>query len=560
VDKDLKIISNKITEKKLKNKNDTKISSDISYKESKSFMTYKNSITNFDKDFKANYSVIIPIELSNKNKKTQNSIPNLQSKNSSNSKLSNQSFSFSESKKNVNERNNNFSSFQIKQLNNYKNDKKTASKISKSKSDLNTLSSPSKSKTQILSSPLVSSPVSSPIHESEFKVSRTKSMTSTPLNKILKQSKVDKSLNITSSPNSKKLSHILQNSLLHTPSKLSIKSSTKLNPNQSFTVANNSKKRTQTFHTNVNESFIDNKSNIIKKVKLNSNTEEKNKTNKTQDTKILSTIKEESNTNKIYSKDDNGIISTKKDDKSKISNVSKESKDKDDKDKNNSEKKEINSCPHYLIPTANWKTKAIKQNTDKDKSTIGTKLSSRYKVKTAIKILNMSKLIKKKNSNNSSIKNTTALKNTSNYNDILVNSTINPVNSGTKSSSHHIYTHKNSKINSLDSKYSVCPIINRSKTLSNFSFNKVTPPSTSKENKKEKSNKKVTNRSATLPMPTPSKRINKNIKRNNVAFTEENEQDINRMFISAETLKSTSIDSFFNHYNSTNNEKRDQHR
>jgi len=128
-----------------------------------------------------------------------------------------------------------------------------------------------------------------------------------------------------------------------------------------------------------------------------------------------------------------------------------------------------------------------------------------------------------------------------------------------KSNNQSVYTPKSSKSNSIDNnltKFST-PTINRSKTVTNYSI-KSTSKNINKDTKKERVNNGIISRSATIS--TPSKRINKNIKRNNIAFTEENEQDINRMFISAETLKSTSIDSFFSHYNSTEINKKDNHR
>jgi len=185
------------------------------------------------------------------------------------------------------------------------------------------------------------------------------------------------------------------------------------------------------------------------------------------------------------------------------------------------------------MPTANWKTKVIKPVIEKKISST-SKLSPISKAKSTLKVLSISKTIKKKTNNTiKPVFSTSSISkvDTNKANTIVTNST-----TSVKPTSHFSYTHNNST-----------PLASKTKMVSSSSI---------KDNNKDKPNNGILSRSATLPVSTP-KRINKNIKRNNIAFTKENEQDINRMFISAETLKSTSIDSFFSHYNSTESEKKE---
>lgn len=552
--------------KKFKLKNDKTnfklTNSNFSLKETKSFISDKNSLTK-QEDFKPNCSMILPTNITNKKDERLNSkilskskyLPKPKATIDKKSSLEKNEISTSKSITKISQNE--------QLLSNCANIKK----ISNGKLDLFS-SSPStpKSKTQILNSQLISSPLSSSDHESEFKKPKIEQVNTIPSSsQMLKSSKElfclknEKLLNHSLPQNSKELCHAFQNPLLHTPSKLSIKSSSKIKANQSFCIANNFNKRTQEFNNN-DKSFINYNKNLvkIKKIKLNSNKEENthNKDNRIFDTKFLSDdIKEESSKSNLFFSDPNEVKNVKANNKLVVS-----------KGSSYPEKKKVTSCPHYLMPTKNWKTKIIKQLRVNETKASNSRLSPiSNKVKSTIKLLSLSKSIKKKANNtiintksinNKSINN----KNNINTNESVLTSIVTTSNIGTKVPTHYLYTHKDSKNNSEDSRHSMTPIINKSKTLSTHLINKTITPSINQESKKEKINKKIVNRSATLPISTPSKRINKNIKRNNIAFTEENEQDINQMFISAETLKSTSIDSFFSHYNNIDIEKKNHHR
>jgi len=545
-------IKNYKIKRKLHSTNDT-------FNESKSFISVRKSKIK-DEDIPANTTIILPTNLTNKNKKFTNVLSPLSTKKSSKSiyqpflKPSGSDIVHKPIKvhkslvQNIPATSNAKIKIETKKLSN---------NILRSKSDLSSYSpSIPKSEIKILKSPLISSPTSSPNSIKTIPNLHTLNQLSKSSLVKKKQLKTTTNINLASPPSSKKL-----NNSIHTPSR-SVSSS--LRANQSFSVANISNKRSR---FNINESFVDHEKRPIKKLRSNNNTNNDNTHNKNNivlDTKLLSNIKESDN--KLISNESNSVIKNK---------ISKTTNDKIDIVKNDqkivnsaetiNKKKSNSSCPHYLMPTANWKTKVVVKPTIEKKSSL--KLSPISKTKNVLKLANLSKTIKKNNNNNNNIINyptiiTSTLTNTSNIaatSNMTSNSNIETSILSSKSNNQSVYTPKSSKSNSIDNnltKFST-PTINRSKTVTNYSI-KSTSKNINKDTKKERVNNGIISRSATIS--TPSKRINKNIKRNNIAFTEENEQDINRMFISAETLKSTSIDSFFSHYNSTEINKKDNHR
>jgi len=543
-------------------------STNYTYNESKSFISVGKSKIK-DKDILANTTIILPSNLTNKDKKLKNVLSPLSTKKTSKSihqpflKPSDNNIVHKPTKvhKSLIQNIPATSSSKIKIET-----KKLSNNMLRSKSDLSSYSSSTpKSEIKILKSPLISSPTSSPTLIREFKVkSSSPSSTKTiphlhTFNQSSKSSLVKKKqpktttkIDLASPPSSKKLSN-----LIHTPSR----SITPLRANQSFSVANISNKRSR---LNINESFVEHDKRPIKKLRSNNNTNNDNthdKNNIILDSKLLSSIKKSDN--ELISNESNSVIKNR---------ISKTTNDKIDRVKNDpktvnsteiiNKKKSNSSCPHYLMPTANWKTKVVVKPTIEKKN--GLNLSPISKTKNALKLSNLSKTIKKNNNTNNNIINhptliTSTLTTTSNLittSNITSNPNIVTSILSSKSNNQPVYTPKNSKSNSIDNnltKFST-PTINRSKTVTNYSI-KSTSKNINKDTKKERMNSGIVSHSATIS--TPSKRINKNIKRNNIAFTEENEQDINRMFISAETLKSTSIDSFFSHYNSTEINKKD---
>lgn len=534
------------------------------YKESKSFISLRQPKLEYDKELKANTTVVLPSSNTSKRKEKEISLDIPILKDSSLHQpfpkpSDNETFKLKETK------------FDKKLLSL---PKKSKFSISRSKSSLSYSPSTPKLKSKILNSPLMSSPTSSPTSVSNSKVKTPTKISNSSHSNIKSGFSRSPSItsNITSPPKSKKSGNII-----HSPTKLSIKSSTSIKANQSFSESNISNKRNRPLSSNINKSFINYERNIFKKIKLNQDLSIHNKDNKIIDKKILSDTKEEFNTKSEISKEgDTNIL--------KANNKIEMLKDIHlIKLKNSDEKTDIkknSSCPHYLMPTANWKTKTVKTINEKKNS---SNLSPIVKSKVALKVLNSSKVIKKKlnNTKNHSLLTSMTSNNMShiinNSNTINITHSNNNTSNNTKTPNnnistiiskpnvHHLYTHKSSipNVNDVTTTTSTTtnklstPTITRSKSISNNSSKAI------KGCKKERTHGHgVISRSSTLPTPTPSKRINKNIKRNNVAFTEENEQDINRMFISAETLKSTSIDSFFTHYSNTevDTDKKSNHR
>ncbi|ORX57909.1 hypothetical protein BCR36DRAFT_409363 [Piromyces finnis] len=427
--------------------------------------------------------------------------------------------------------------------------KKSAYSISRNKSDLSNSPSISRLNSKTLNSQLLSS--------TSFLNSKSNSFNRKiiPLSPTKNTESINSSFtsNITSPPKLKELS----NTAYDTPSKLSAKSSPFIKKYQSFPGINNKNKRDYPSSPNINKSFVIHEGNAFKKIKI-----KQDLTANTKDSSVVFKEKEKTNIQLI----------TKKTEKLKEDHSIKNQNHEEKYDKNKN-----HSVPHYLLPTANWKTKSNKSINEKKNN---MKPSPVPKSKATPKILSSSKIIKKKPNivkSHSLIPSTT-------YDNIIHNgnstSTINTIHTTTTTTTtttvitnNTIKNSKNNSANNIDSTISKTDInhlyTHRSLNSDIFSTTKLSTPTTIrskavsnnstkviKGNKKEKFNNGILSRSSTLPLPTPSKRINKNIKRNNIAFTEENEQDINRMFISAETLKSTSIDSFFTHYNNTELDKR----
>ncbi|OUM65908.1 hypothetical protein PIROE2DRAFT_6978 [Piromyces sp. E2] len=510
--------SNVATNKKRSN---ILIKNDNVYKESKSFVALRQPKLEYDEDLKANTTVILPADITCKNKEKviPLDIPIL--KNSSFNKP--------------------FLKPSMGEVYKSKNDKKIFNKkllslSKKSKVDNSDLSySPStpKLKLKILNSPLISSPTSSP---TSVLGSKGKSPSHSSL--IIP--------NISSPPKSKKL-----NNIIHSPSEPLIKSSTFIKANQSFSVINISNERTRSFNSisNINKSFINNEGNTSKKIKLNQDLKVNNRDKKILDKNVLSNSRDELNTNLKVSKELDSTNNLRIIKKTETFNGNHLIKVQSPEEKN--DKKKNNSCPHYLMPTANWKTKTVK--TVNEKKNIA-KQSPINKSKVSVKLLSSSKIIKKKSniikshlllnstpSNNIAhtiVNNSNILNNTHINNSIHTPGnakTINNTNTAiSKSNDHHLYTRKSTISNTINNNTIT------SKMVTSSTNNKLSTPTLTrsksinnscrviKGNKKERSNT-ILSRSSTIPVSTPSKRINKNIKRNNIAFTEENEQDINRI-------------------------------
>ncbi|ORX78992.1 hypothetical protein BCR32DRAFT_269745 [Anaeromyces robustus] len=502
---------NKITKRKdNSNQISSKLISNANFdKKSKSINNLKN-IQIDDKNCEANTTVIFKTS-NNKNKKNENLSTNLSSNKSPKTTeksflipLNNKEFQRNKKKISSNVQSATLTS-KIEQSKDIISLKKCLShNISRSQSDLSSQSylpstPKSNSKTIILSSPLISSPVSSPTINVEIETKLSK-----PLSNFKKFN------------SSYKLSEF--------------------KANQSFCVGNTSKKRSRSLNIS-NEHSIDAKRNIIKKIKLSKEgkTNINNKSNNIVDPNIISSLKEDNiNLPSPVSVTDIKYKKNQKNDEitGPLKHINtNETKSQEEK----LVKKKNGLYPHYLMPTANWKTKIIKPVTEKKINSVN-KLSPISKAKSTLKVLNISKTIKKKTNN--TVK---PIISTSSVSKINTNKTNTIVTSNMTSIKQNSYTHNNSKIN-------LTPVTSKIKMVSSCS---------NKDNNKDRPYNGILSRSATLPISTPSKRINKNIKRNNIAFTEENEQDINRMFISAETLKSSSIDSFFSHYNSTETEKKE---